>query len=96
MTIVLSHTHGQGAQANAKSKAGQRVCLSNCTTKSTEKEARCPNSGYVVIAGEVVNRRSVLLINFVLNGQVSPFGACWWGLRLVFRESGVKASGMRE
>ena len=29
------------------------------------------NSVYVAIAGEVVNRRSVLLKNFVLNGQVS-------------------------
>jgi len=29
------------------------------------------NSVYVAIAGEVVNRRSVLLRNFVLNGQVS-------------------------
>ena len=29
------------------------------------------NSVYVAIAGEVVNRRSVLLSNFVLNGQVS-------------------------
>ena len=29
------------------------------------------NSVYVTIAGEVVNRRSVLLSNFVLNGQVS-------------------------
>ena len=27
------------------------------------------NSVYVAIAGEVVNRRSVLLRNFVLNGQ---------------------------
>jgi len=29
------------------------------------------NSVYVAIAGEVVNRRSVLLINFVLNGKES-------------------------
>ncbi|MCB9343425.1 MAG: hypothetical protein H6576_06995 [Lewinellaceae bacterium] len=29
------------------------------------------NSVYVTIAGEVVNRRSVLLRNFVLNGQES-------------------------
>jgi hypothetical protein len=29
------------------------------------------NSVYVAIAGEVVNRRSVLLRNFVLNGQAS-------------------------
>ena|SRR5690606_21882380 len=35
------------------------------------KKARLPNSVYVAIAGEVVNRRSVLLRNFVLNGQAS-------------------------
>ena len=37
----------------------------------TKLEARTANSVYVGIAGEVVNRRSVLLRNFVLNGQVS-------------------------
>ncbi|MDI6401432.1 hypothetical protein QLX67_05450, partial [Balneolaceae bacterium ANBcel3] len=36
-----------------------------------ERKARCPNSVYVTIAGEVVNRRSELLRNFVLNGQES-------------------------
>ena len=29
------------------------------------------NSVYVAIAGEVVNRRSLLLMNFVLNGKES-------------------------
>jgi hypothetical protein len=39
---------------------------------SDTKEGRpAGNSVYVAIAGEVVNRRSVLLRNFVLNGQVS-------------------------
>ena len=39
----------------------------------TMKKDRRPacNSVYVAIAGEVVNRRSVLLRNFVLNGQES-------------------------
>jgi hypothetical protein len=32
---------------------------------------RNANSVYVAIAGEVVNQRSVLLRNFVLNGQES-------------------------
>ena len=32
-----SHTHCQAAQANAKTQAWQRVCLSNRTTKTTEK-----------------------------------------------------------
>ena len=71
-----SHTHCQATQAHAQTKAWQRVCLSQRTTKPTEKptdeeEARCPNSVYVAIAGEVVNRRSVHLRNFVLNGQES-------------------------
>ena len=43
-----SHTHCQAAQANAQTKAWQRVCLSNRTAKTTdkptnEKEARLPN-----------------------------------------------------
>jgi len=43
-----SHTHCQAAQANAQTKAWQRVCLSNRMTKTTdkpnnEKEARLPN-----------------------------------------------------
>ena len=36
-----------------------------------EKQAHTANSVYVAIAGEVVNRRSVLLKNFVLNGKES-------------------------
>ena len=36
-----------------------------------KKEHRTDNSVYVAIAGEVVNRRSLLLKNFVLNGQES-------------------------
>ncbi|HLW07934.1 MAG TPA: hypothetical protein VKY45_10245 [Marinilabiliaceae bacterium] len=38
---------------------------------SRDEEARLPNSVYVAIAGEEVNRRSMLLRNFVLNGQES-------------------------
>ena len=36
-----------------------------------KKKARLHNSVYVAIASEVVNRRSVHLINFVLNGKAS-------------------------
>jgi len=39
--------------------------------KRMKLEARTANSVYVAIAGEVVNRRSMLLKNFVQNGQVS-------------------------
>jgi hypothetical protein len=61
-----SHTHCQAAQAYAKTQAWQRVFLSQPTTKTTdkqtdEKEQRSDNSVYVAIAGDVVNRRSVLL-----------------------------------
>ena len=69
-----SHTHCQVAQAEAKAKTWQRVCLSNRTTDrqtDEEKEALGGNSVYVAIAGSVVNRRSVHLINLLLNGQVS-------------------------
>ena len=34
-----SHTHCQAAQANAKTQAWQRVCLSNRTVKPTDKQA---------------------------------------------------------
>ena len=71
---LCNHTHWQAAQANAMTKACQRVCLPNRTTdrKTDEKkEALGGNSVYVAIAGEVVNRSSVLLINIVLNGQKS-------------------------
>ena len=76
MPTLHSHTHCQAAQANAQTKAWQRVRLSHRTTKTTdkptdEKEHRSDNSVYVAIAGEVVNRRSVLLNNFVLNGKES-------------------------
>jgi hypothetical protein len=33
-----SHTHCQAAQANAQNQAWQRVCLSNRTTKTTDKQ----------------------------------------------------------
>lgn len=48
-----SHTHCQASQANATTQAWQRVCLSNCTTKTTdnqtdEKEHRSDNSGFTI------------------------------------------------
>ncbi len=84
-----SHTHCQAAPAKAQAKAWQRVCLSNCTTKTTEnptgeKEHRSDNSVYVAIAGAVVHRRSVLLRNFVLNGQESASNPL---LHIVCREA---------
>ena len=69
-----SHTHYQVAPADPQAKTWQRVCLPHRTTdrqSGRKREQRNANSVYVAIAGEVVNRRSVLLRNFVLNGQVS-------------------------
>jgi hypothetical protein len=69
-----SHTHCQVAPANTQAKTWQRVCLFQRTTdrqSERKREQRNANSVYVAIAGEVVNRRSVLLRNFVLNGQGS-------------------------
>ncbi len=37
MNLRHSHTHCQAAPANAQTKAWQRVCLSNRTTKTTDK-----------------------------------------------------------
>jgi len=37
MPTLHSHTHCQAAQTHAKTKAWQRVCLSNRTTKTTDK-----------------------------------------------------------
>ena len=37
MPTLKSHTHCQAAPANAKTKAWQRVCLLNRTTKTTDK-----------------------------------------------------------
>ena len=39
--------------------------------RDTKEEKPAGNSVYVAIAGEVVNRRSVILKNFVLDGQIS-------------------------
>ena len=39
MPTLHSHTHCQATQANAKTKAWQRVCLSNRTPKTTEKQS---------------------------------------------------------
>ena len=39
MPTLHSHTHCQVAPAQAQAKTWQRVCLSNRTTKTTEKQA---------------------------------------------------------
>jgi len=39
MPTLNSHTHCQGAPADPQAKTWQRVCLSQRTTKTTEKQA---------------------------------------------------------
>ncbi|MCZ2268668.1 MAG: hypothetical protein LC124_07405 [Ignavibacteriales bacterium] len=56
--------HKNSWTETAKTHTGQGL------TMTEDRKPAC-NSVYVAIAGEVVNRRSVLLRNFVLNGQVS-------------------------
>jgi hypothetical protein len=51
MPALHSHTHCQSAQAKATTLAWQRVCLSNRTTKTADKQAdekehRSDNSGF--------------------------------------------------
>ena len=55
-----------------KAVTAMKVKLNNYNSLQT-RWTRTPagNSVYVTIAGEVVNRRSVHLRNFVLNGQAS-------------------------
>ena len=67
MPSLNSHTHCQVAPADTQTKTWQRVCLSYRTVgKETTKAQHCIKA----IAGEVVNRRSVHLINFYGGGRV--------------------------
>ena len=47
------------------------ITATNRPTNHGRQGSTGGNSVYVAIAGEVVNRRSLLLRNFVLNGKVS-------------------------
>ena len=61
------HTHRQDAQANAQSKACQRVWLPQRT--DDRKESTIAQHCIRAIAGAVVKSRSVHLINFGSSGQ---------------------------
>ena len=80
MPTLHSHTHCQAAQANAKTQAWQRVCLSNSTVKPTdnqadEKEQRRHNSTYKKLAVQWLNEAlcfvssSVVADSFVLRNR---------------------------
>ena len=60
MPMPHSHTHCQVAPANTQTKTWQRVCLSNRTTKITDKQAdekehRSDNSTYKKLAVQWLN-----------------------------------------
>ena len=61
MPALLSHTHCQAPQANAKTKACQRVCLSNCTDGKINNEGTTHNIANKGFSGV---RRSVARFNF--------------------------------
>ena len=75
MHTLNSHTHYQATPANAQTQAWQRVCLSNRTTKTTdkltdEKEHRSDNSRFAKAGvscfydSEVLNSSFVHLMKF--------------------------------
>ena len=70
-----SHTHCQVAPANAQPKTWQRVCLSNRTTKTTDKPAGEKNTEAITAVlqkwrfsasydNEVVNQNLVLRLKY--------------------------------
>jgi len=78
-----SHTHCQVATANAQTKTWQRVCLSNRTTKTTdkpvdEKEHRSDNITYTQ-AGVwclVGQERGKFKVQFFVGNSVVKIPAC--------------------
>lgn len=78
-----SHTHCQATPANAQTKAWQRVCLSNRTTKRTEKptdekEHRSDNitytqAGVLCFVGKESNKFKV---QFFVESSVVKSPAC--------------------
>jgi hypothetical protein len=64
MPALLSHTHCQAPQANAKSKACQRVCLSNRTDGKINNEGTTHN---IANKGLRDLRRFVTRFNFSYN-----------------------------
>ena len=69
---IFSHPSKKIKTPDTQADTTKTVKLNNDNGLQT-RWTRTPagNSVYVAIAGEVVNRRSVLLKNFVLNGQKS-------------------------
>jgi len=75
MPTLYSHTHCQAAQAQAQTKAWQRVCLSKRSTKTTDKPTNEKNTEPVTAVWRnggcsasydsfVVGSSAVLRLNF--------------------------------
>ena len=75
MPTLHSHTHCQATPANANTQAWQRVCLSNRTTKKTDKSTDEKNTEAITAVlqkwrfsasydSEVVNQNLVLRLKF--------------------------------
>jgi hypothetical protein len=69
MPTLNSHTHCQAAQAQARTKAWQRVCLSHSTAdiqKDDKKEGRTGNSGFASCGVTCLNSSAVFNLTLVL------------------------------
>lgn len=83
MPTLHNHTHCQAAQDNAQTKAWQRVCLSQRSTKPTEnradeKKARCPNITYTPAGGLcfVGQESGIIKVQFFVGSSVVKIPAC--------------------
>ncbi len=83
MPTLDSHTHCQAAQAHAQTKAWQRVCLSNRTTKTTdkptdEKEHRSDNITYTQagVSCFVEQGSAKFEVQFFVESSVVKIPAC--------------------
>ena len=88
MPTLHSHTHCQAAQAQAQTKAWQRVCLSNRTTRTTEKPTDEKNTEPVTAVlrnGGFSGKLKVCFSNQVL----------WWVDRLVLRNPPLRKAAKR-
>ena len=70
MTTLKAIHIGKSHKPTRKPKLAKEYVFANAD-KNERRRSTCGNSVYVAIAGEVVNRRSLLLTNFVLNRQES-------------------------
>jgi hypothetical protein len=83
MHTLNSHTHYQATPANAQTQAWQRVCLSNRTTKTTdkltdEKEHRSDNITYTQagVSCFVGQRSGKFKVQFFVGSSVVKIPAC--------------------